>query len=159
MYHVGDRVVHPLHGAGTISAITQRKTDGNLRAYYVLSLLSGNLRLLVPCGTCERIGVRPVMTAAAADALLASFSRIKAEDPPGWNRRYRENMLRIRTGDPAQVAQVIRGLALRERERQLSAGERKMLVSAKMILASELALVKEIPLPAAAALLEPLGEP
>ncbi len=159
MYHVGDRVVHPLHGAGTISAITQRKTDGKLRQYYALTLVSGSLQILLPCSTCEAIGVRPVRSAAELEALVASFPTVRADEPAGWNRRYRENMLRIRTGDPAQVAQVVRGLALRGREHQLSAGEQRMLTSAKKILASELALVLELSLREAEGLLTPLGEP
>lgn len=156
MYSIGDRVAHPMHGAGTISEITRRRMAGQERNYYVLTLLCGGLQLLIPCESEEKVGLRPLFTLPEMDALLQALPGIEAIEQPNWNQRYRENMLRIRSGDLYEVARVIWGLSRREKRQQLSTGERRILSSAKQILASEIALVKNISLEAAAVLLRPL---
>lgn len=156
MYSIGDRVAHPMHGAGIISEITQRRMAGQERNYYVLTLLCGGLQLLIPCEAEEKVGLRPLATIPEMDALLGALPGLDAAEQPNWNQRYRENMLRIRSGNLYEVARVILGLSRREKRQQLSTGERRILCSAKQILASEIALVKNISLEAAAALLRPL---
>ena len=119
MYQVGDRVVHPMHGAGIIESIVQERLGGQLGSYYVFRMPSGGLTLKIPTGSCGAIGVRA-----------------------NWNRRYRENLNRLKSGDLLEVARVIKGLMWRDREKGLSNGERKMLHSAKQILVSEVVLVE-----------------
>lgn len=156
MYSIGDRVAHPMHGAGTISEITQRRMAGQERSYYVLSLLCGGLQLLIPCESEEKVGLRPLATLPELENLLRVLPQLESDEQPNWNQRYRENMLRIKSGDLYEVARVIRGLSRREQRQQLSTGERRILFSARQILASEIALVKNISLEAAENLLHPL---
>ena len=146
MYHIGQCVTHPMHGAGTISGMIEQRPDGRAKMYYILTLLKGGLQLYIPCDSCEKAGLRPVMTRQETDALLQSFGAL-ATDPVGnWNQRYRENMERLKSGQPRQVAIVVKSLLQREAQKHLSTGERKMLNTALQILSSELALVMEIDL-------------
>lgn len=138
MFRVGDRIAHPMHGAGVVEGIEERGRDGRSERYYVLRLLTGGLRLLVPVGTAEKLGLRTVLTPEAINAALKTMPNLEAKMDPNWNRRYRENMDRIRTGDLTELCRVIKGLSLRERETGLSTGERKMLWSARQIMISEI---------------------
>jgi len=153
MYHVGQSVMHPMHGAGTISGMMEQRPDGRAKQYYILTLMKGGLQLYIPCDGCERAGLRPVITRQEAEMLLQSFAAL-AEEPIGnWNQRYRENMERLKSGQPRQVAVVIKNLLHREAQKHLSTGERKMLNTALQILATELACVMEMDLADAEALI------
>ena len=140
MFSIGDKIVHPMHGAGVVDSIVKQKVDGMVRQYYVIKMPIGNMLVMVPTDNTEGIGVRPVIDSSRATELIESLSGIEIELTPNWNKRYRENMLRIKSGDLTEVAKVIKGLMSRERQRGLSTGERKMLHSAKQILISELVL-------------------
>ena len=142
MYQVGDKVVHPMHGAGVIDSIVKKKLNGVVRDYYALKLPTGSMNVLIPTDHTEEIGVRPIVDARKADEILASIPEIDVDMTQNWNHRYRENMLRLKSGDLTEVARVVKGLMLREGDRGLSTGERKMLHSAKQILISELVLSK-----------------
>ncbi len=140
MYSPGDMIVHPMHGAGRIQEIVRQKVAGESRSYYVLLIQSGSVRVLVPVDGCEHIGIRPPIGAEEAEAVLRDFALLDVDTAPNWNRRYRENMQRLKSGRLDEVSRVVKGLMLRERERGLSTGERKMLNTAKQILLSELSL-------------------
>lgn len=140
MFQIGDKVVHPMHGAGVIDGIVEQKVNGLQQRYYTLRLSVGGMRLMIPTDHTEEIGVRPILSPNDAEAVIASMSSIEVDMTQNWNRRYRENMLRLKSGDLLEVARVVKGLLLREAERGLSNGERKMLRSAKQILISELVL-------------------
>ena len=140
MFQVGDKIVHPMHGAGVIDSIVSKKVNGVVRDYYILKLPVGGMLVMIPTEHTEEIGVRPVVDPDEADRLIAAMPDIKVDMTQNWNRRYRENMLRIKSGDLMEVARVVKGLMLRELERGLSTGERKMLHSAKEILISEIVL-------------------
>ena len=140
MFEVGDKIVHPMHGAGVIDSIVSKKVNGVVRDYYILKLPVGGMLVMIPTEHTEEIGVRPVVDREEADRLIAAMPEIKVEMTQNWNRRYRENMLRIKSGDLMEVARVVKGLMLRDEDRGLSTGERKMLHSAKQILISELVL-------------------
>lgn len=152
MYHIGQCVTHPMHGAGTISGMIEQRPDGHPKMYYVLTLMKGGLQLYVPCDGCEKAGLRPVITRQEADLLLQSFAALETELGGNWNQRYRDNMDRLKSGQPGQVAVVIKSLLQREAQKHLSTGERKMLNTALQILASELALVIELDLAEAEAI-------
>lgn len=143
LYQVGDKIVHPMHGAGVIDSIIQKKMSGVVRDYYSLKLPTGSMLVLIPTDHTEEIGVRPVMDAAGADAVLDAMKEIDVEVTQNWNQRYRENMLRLKSGDLLEVARVVKGLLQRDNERGLSTAERKMLHSAKQILISELVLSQD----------------
>jgi len=142
MFREGDKIVHPMHGAGVVESIVEKKVNGVTREYYVLKLPVRAMVVMIPTQNCSEIGVRPIINSAQADDILAKLPGIKVEFDPNWNRRYRENMERLKSGDLLEVARVIKGLMLRDGERGLSTGERKMLHSAKEILISEIVLSK-----------------
>lgn len=143
-YQIGDRVAHPLHGAGVISAVEQKRIDGVVRSYYVMRLPFGDMLIKFPQDTCEQVGVRPILSGDELCDILRRVPDIDLDMEPNWNKRYRENMQRIRSGDLLMVSGVIKGLLRRDSVRSLSTGERKMLHAAKQILASELALAMEL---------------
>ncbi len=139
---IGDQIAHPMHGAGVIAGVEKRKVDGIERDYYVLQLPSGGMQVMIPVSSCESVGVRPIVDESEANRILNEIPDIQIEMTSNWNKRYRDNMLKIKSGDLLEVASVIKGLMLRDNERGLSTGERKMLHSAKQILISELVMSK-----------------
>lgn len=142
MYHIGDKVVHPMYGAGVVESIVQKTVDNVVRDYYVLQLPNRSMVVMIPTENCEEIGVRPVVDEVQADRVLAAIPDIQVEMTANWNHRYRENMERMKSGDLLEVATVIKGLTMRDQKRGLSTGERKMLRSARQILISEIVLSK-----------------
>jgi len=144
MFREGDKIVHPMHGAGVVESIVQQKVNGVMRDYYVLRLPLRSMVVMIPTCNSVEIGVRPIIDSAQADEILARIPGIEVEFDQNWNRRYRENMERIKSGDLMEVARVIKGLMMRDGERGLSTGERKMLHSAKEILISEIVLAQSV---------------
>ena len=139
-FRVGDRIAHPMHGAGVIDSVVKRKINGTERDYYVLKLPAGDMLVMIPVDTSAEIGVRPIVDADEAEKILGSIPGLEIEMTQNWNKRYRENMLKIKSGNLLEVAAVVKGLIQRDKERGLSTGERKMLHSAKQILISEIVL-------------------
>lgn len=144
MYLVGDKVVHPMHGAGIIEEITEERLAGKRASYYVFRMPVGGLVLKIPTENCSVIGVRELSSCEEIRSVLNAIPELDAEMTANWNHRYRENMARIKSGDLVEVARVIKGLMWRDAQRGLSNGERKMLHSAKQILISEIVLVQDI---------------
>lgn len=142
MYSVGDKIVHPMHGAGIIDSIIEKKLNGVSREYYVLKIPVGGLFVMIPTENSVEIGVRPIVDSGTADKIISAMAGIEIDMNQNWNRRYRENMLKIKSGELIEVATVVKGLMARETEKGLSTGERKMLHSAKQILISEIVLSK-----------------
>ncbi len=140
MFRVGDMIAHPMHGAGVIDSIEEKKINGQTRMYYVLKMPTGGMVVMIPTDSCDAIGVRPIVDCDEAEMLMNSIAEIEADMTPNWNRRYRENMQRLKSGDLMEVARVVKGLMARDGEKGLSTGERKMLHSAKQILISEIVL-------------------
>ena len=145
MFEIGEKVVYPVHGAGVIEAIEQREVLGELRRYYVLRLSVGELNVMVPVDTVDKIGMRAV----SCEDKLTEVRKILCDEvspwEDNWNRRYRLNMDKIKSGDICQLAEVVRNLIVRDMTRGLSAGEKKMLDTARKILLSEIILAKGIP--------------
>ena len=141
MFSIGDLVVHPMHGAGVIDDIVRERVAGTTKEYYVFKMPMGGLILKIPTENSHAIGIRKVISKAEADELLEEIPAIAVEHNANWNKRYQENLLRLKSGDLREVAQVIKGLMRRDTLRGLSTGERKMLHSAKQIMISELVLV------------------
>jgi CarD family transcriptional regulator len=141
-FTVGETVVYPHHGAALIEAIEQRTIKGEEKTYLVLKVAQGDLTVRVPADNAEYVGVRDVV---GADGLERVFDILKAphtEEPTNWSRRYKANVEKIASGDVNKVAEVVRDLWRRDRERGLSAGEKRMLAKARQILVSELALAE-----------------
>lgn len=144
MYQIGDKIVHPMHGAGIIDSIVSRKMNGVQREYYQMRLPTGSMLVMIPTDHTEEIGVRPVVCEREALKVMDALPSIEVDMSQNWNHRYRENMIRLKSGDLIEVARVVKGLILRDEERGLSTGERKMLHTAKQILISELVLSQNL---------------
>lgn len=142
MYSVGDSVVYPLHGAGVIEAIEEREVSGKVDSYYVMRIPFGDMRVLIPVAGADKIGVRDIISENTVDEVLKSFKTVEEDKGLNWNKRFRENMVRIKSGDIFEVAGVVKSLMMREKEKGLSTGERKMLTNAKQILISEIVIAK-----------------
>lgn len=140
-YGVGDKVVYPMHGAGIIVAIEEREASGETVKYYDIEFPYGKLHLMVPMANIEQLGIRDVMAAEMVPAVLAHLKETGGESMNhNWNKRQRENLDKIRSGNIFEVASVYKFLYLRDAARALSTGEKKMLTNARHILFSELAL-------------------
>ena len=113
MYQIGDKVVHPMHGAGVIDSIVQRKVSGRVQEFYLLKLSVGNMVVMVPTDNTGEIGMRPVVSGAKAEELMSEMEGIEVDMTQNWNRRYRENMVRLKSGDLLEVARVVKGLLRR----------------------------------------------
>lgn len=144
MFNVGEKVVYPVHGAGVIEAIEQREILGERRRYYVLKLSTGELKMLIPVDSVANTGMRSVCSSDALDKVKQILRAAPSPWEENWNRRYRMNMDKIKSGDIEEIAEVVRNLTLRDMSRGLSAGEKKMLESAKKILISEIVLASSV---------------
>ena len=145
MFSIGDLVVHPMHGAGIIDDIVQEKVAGVTKEYYVFKMPMGGLVLKIPVANSAAVGLRGIISRAEAEALLDALPDLTVETNANWNKRYQENLTRLKSGDLYQVAQVIKSLMQRDSVRGLSTGERKMLHNAKQIMITELVLAESSP--------------
>jgi CarD family transcriptional regulator len=144
LFKIGDKVVYPMHGAGVIESIEEKEILGERQQYYVLRLPIGNMKVMVPTASGESIGLRQVISQDEVQEVLHILKGVSTQMPGNWNRRYRANLEKIKSGNIYEVAEVVRNLARREREKGLSSGEKRMLESARQILISELVLATEI---------------
>lgn len=140
MFKIGDQVVYPSHGAGTVEGIEEKTVLGKRRSYLIIQMLSSDLTVSVPEERALEVGLRPVITESEIAAVYDILSQEQTEMESNWNKRFRANMEKIKGGDIAEVADVYRNLFIRDRERGLSTGERKMLSDVQQMLISELAL-------------------
>ena len=140
MYSIGDKVVHPMHGAGVIKDIKKIVLGGVEREYYVVCFVVGNMISDIPVNSCEKIGIRNVISKDEAKKVLERFRDMEVGDDINWNKRQRENIQRLKSGDIYQVAGVLKELMCRDRRKGLSTSERKTLGSARQIVLSELIL-------------------
>ncbi len=144
MYSVGDKVVYPMHGAGVIESIEEREILGCKQNYYVLRMPLGDMKVMIPIQNVEGIGIREVICSNDVDKVYEILQDQEINVTNNWNKRYRENMSKIKSGNIYEVADVVRILMKRDREKGLSTGEKKMLNSAKQILVSELILAEDL---------------
>lgn len=143
MFSIGDLVVHPMHGAGMIDEIVQEKIAGVRQEYYVFKMPVGGLLLKIPVSNSQAIGIRPIMSQEDAERLIDAIPGMEVENNANWNKRYRENMSRMKSGDLYEVSRVVKALMHREKQRGLSNGERKMLHNARQILISEIVMAED----------------
>jgi CarD family transcriptional regulator len=144
LFNIGDKVVYPMHGAGIIESIEEKEILGERQKYYVMRMPIGDMKVMVPMKSVESIGLREVVDESTVERVLERMRSGEVNDTTNWNRRYRANLDKIKSGDIYEVADVVRSLMLREGEKGLSTGERKMLENAKQILISELALARNL---------------
>jgi len=140
MYEMGDKILYPMHGAGIIGGIEERVVLGEKKLYYVMNMPLGAMTVMIPVDSCDDIGVRFIISAEEAAKVLEQFRIIEIDFDDNWNRRHRENMLRLKSGDIYEVLQVVKTLMYMDRKKGLSTSERKMLGVARQIVVSELVL-------------------
>lgn len=143
VFNVGDKVVYPMHGAGVIEAIEEREVLGEQKRYYILRMPIGELKVMVPIDNVNNTGLREVIKGEDIAKVFEVLRGAKTKMSSNWNRRYRANLEKMKTGDVFAIAEVVRNLSRRDQEKGLSAGERRMLESAKQILVSELVLAQD----------------
>ncbi|RKQ85595.1 CarD family transcriptional regulator [Brockia lithotrophica] len=154
MFRVGDRVVYPLHGAGIVEGIEEKELMGERKAYYIVYLPLGSMKVMFPVDRVESLGVREVVDRSKVDVLPEILSAPDEEESLQWSHRQRSYQERIRTGDLFEVASVFRTLHRRDKRRGLSAGERKIYELARQILVSEVAFVLSVDFEQAGAWIE-----
>ncbi len=138
MFRIGQKVVYPTHGVGRIEAIEQKAVSGNLQSFYILRILGTDMTIMVPTGNAERVGLRHLIGAKEVPKVMEILRKKDVEISPNWNRRFKDNLERIKTGSLYEVATVLRKLVLLQRERNLSFGEKKMLENVRQLLVSEI---------------------
>ena len=140
MYEMGDKVLYPMHGAGIIAGIEERIVLGEKKSYYVMNMPLGAMTVMIPVDSCDEIGVRFIITEEEGRRVLEKFRSIEIDFDDNWNRRHRENMLKLKSGDIYQVLGVVKTLMYMDKKKGLSTSERKMMGVAKQIVTSELVL-------------------
>lgn len=140
MYNIGDKVLYPMHGAGVIEEIEEQTVLGKKQSYYILEMPSEDMKVMIPTGSCDEIGVRFIISREEGQKVLEQFRAEPIVNDDNWNRRHRENMAKIKSGDIYQVLTVVKNLMFRDRKKGLSTSERKMLGVSRRILVSELVL-------------------
>ena len=144
MFKIGDKIVYPMHGAGTIVGIETKKILGATHDYYVLQIPIGDMKVMIPIDNLEEIGIRDVSDEQEADRVIQLFKEYEGDVfESNWNKRYRDNMERMRLGSLCDIAKITKTLFIRDRQKSLSNAERKMLSNAKHILISELLIAKK----------------
>ena len=141
MYNVGDKVVYPMHGAGVIDSIEEKEILGEKQSYYILKM-PGEVKVMVPTAKAEQQGIRNVIDKTEAEKVINILEQDETEMEKNWNKRYRDNMDKMKSGNIYEIADVVRNLSFKQKEKGLSTGEKKMLHNAKQILVSELVLAE-----------------
>jgi len=137
-FRKGDTVVHPEHGAAVIEEVRVKEFLGEKRKYLVLRVVYGDLTVLVPIDSTDQVGLRPCVSKNEAKKILKVLTEDETSVAANWSRRFKNNLEKLHSGDPYEVAEVLRNLAIRDREKGLSAGEKRMITKARQILVSEL---------------------
>jgi len=158
VYEVGDHVVYPHHGAGKVQKKEPKTVLGEEREYLTIKILHNDMTVMVPCENAGKAGLRRVIGEEAVERVLGVLRDDVSQMPKNWNRRFKHNREKIKTGDVYELAEVVRNLAIRESEKGLSTGEKQMYTRAKKILASELMYALEMEEDDAEAHLESLIE-
>ena len=142
MYKVGDKVVYPHHGAGTVVKKETREVLGEKREYLTIQILHNDMTVNVPAENAEAVGLRKVINEDTVKEVVKALTGNGTTMPKNWNRRFKHNRDKMKTGDIFELAEVVRNLSLRDRDKGLSTGEKQMFVKAKKILISELMYAK-----------------
>jgi CarD family transcriptional regulator len=153
-FAVGDKVVYPHHGAAIIEGKEKRVFDGQKTDYFVLRITYGDLKVSIPVDKADEIGLREVINDEEVEEVFAVLRKKEARMPTNWSRRFKNHVEKLKSGDIYQVAEVVRNLSIREADKGLSAGEKRMLARARQILVSELTFALNVDEEAAEARLD-----
>ena len=144
MYKIGDKVVYPHHGAGTVVKKESRVVLGEKREYLTIQILHNDMTVNVPAENAEKVGLRKVIDEDMVGIVLKALTGSGTQMPKNWNRRFKHNRDKIKTGDIFELAEVVRNLSIRDLDKGLSTGEKQMFGRAKKILASELMYARDM---------------
>jgi len=144
LYEVGDKVVYPHHGAGKIVRRELKEVLGKEREYLTIQILYNEMTVEVPTENADRAGLRKVISEETVDEVIAVLRDDGSQMPKNWNRRFKHNRDKIKTGDIFELAEVVRNLSIRDLDKGLSTGEKQMFGRAKKILASELMYARDM---------------
>lgn len=144
MFEIGSKIVHPMHGAGIIREIEEKKILGEVKKYYILELPCNDMNVMIPVESQQSVGIRTIVDKSVVLEAIEILKQESTSMDSNWNRRHRDNMEKLKRGNILEVAEVVRNLMRVNRTKSLSAGEAKMLSNAKQILVSEIILTCEI---------------
>ncbi len=142
MFKIGDKIVYPMHGAGVIETIEERAILDERQSYYIIKM-PGEVKVMVPTAKAEEIGVRNIIDKETAGKVINVLEQDSTEMSMKWNKRYRDNVEKMKSGDIFEVADIVRNLSFKQKDKGLSTTEKKMLLNAKQILVSELVLAED----------------
>jgi len=143
-FDVGDKVVYPHHGAAVIERRETRTAFGEEKEYFFLRLSYGDMTAMVPVDNTDEVGLREVINDEEVEEVFAVLRKKEARMPTNWSRRFKNHVEKLKSGDIYQVAEVVRNLSVREKDKHLSAGEKRLLVNARRVLVSELIFAIDI---------------
>ena len=153
-FQIGEKVVYPNQGVGTIENISSRAFGANFEKFYLLKLLYSSMTVMVPFSNVTNIGLRKITKTNEVSRVLTFLSSGSCECPTDWKCRFKENTDKMQTGSLLQVAEVLKTLLILQNEKPLSFREKKMLDRSRHLLVSELAISKGVGESEAAALIE-----
>lgn len=138
MFQIGESVCYPMHGVGVVEGIEEKTVLGETARYYVLRFFTSRLTAMVPVEGAQSVGLRRVISSDQCETILKYMSGEPCEESDNWNQRYRDNLAKLKGGDIYDVADVVKCLKKRDSQKGLSAGDRKMLITARQVLVAEL---------------------
>lgn len=158
VFKVGEKVFYPMHGAGVIEAIEEHEVLGKKQEYYVIKLLIGGMRVMVPVNSSKKIGLRVVIDKDEVAKVIDILKTGKTEIISDWKTRYNTNLEKMKTGSIYKVAEVVRSLAYQNRKKGLSSGEQKLFDNACQLIVGELSCAEDKPLKQTSIILEKILE-
>ena len=144
MFSAGDKIVYPMHGAGVICGIEEKKILGEKKEYYIFKLPCSEINIMIPVDSEAAVGIRPIADKTVISDVIKLLGGESSQMDSNWNRRYHDNMEKLKSGDIMKAAEVVRDLMRADRQKNLSSGENKMLANAKRILISEIMLASDM---------------
>jgi CarD family transcriptional regulator len=142
MYKIGDKIVYPMHGAGVIEDIEKMDIFDKVQTYYKVTIASEGMEILIPVDKADEVGLRDIPTHEDIQKMFKMLKQPQDKMTSNWSKRYQDNMDQMKTGDILDVARVTRNLMILDRKKGLSSGDKKMLMTAKNFLISELMVVE-----------------
>ena len=144
MYNIGDKIFYPLHGAGIINNIEEKNILDEITKYYIIEM-PGGVTVMLPVDKSEELGLRPIISEDKANKIINNFTKINPEQADKWSTRFQENKNKMKTGDVDEITDIYKNLTLRNKVKNLSTSEKKMLMNAKQSLISELSFSLDKP--------------
>jgi len=137
-FQIGERVVYPNHGVGTIENVSTRTFGPRTERFYLLRMAANHLTVMVPFSHVEDVGLRKVTKNIDIQRMLDFLSHGRCSRCSDWKNRFKENSEKMRVGAMLDIAEVFKCLLLQQRDKPLSFREKKMLDRARHMLLTEI---------------------